>query len=111
MPGKRKSTREKDITSRYLSGELDEDRLDTQQRFNKRSKHHQQNKILRTALMRSEEPINVTDVDSLPVGQVIQVHSLFLEVEHESHVYLCVVRKTLKKTSDTDVIVGDQVRF
>jgi ribosome biogenesis GTPase len=111
MPGKRKSTREKDLTSRYLDGELDEDRLDTQQRFSDRSKRHQQNKILKTALMRAAEEEAKVDLASLPIGHVVQVYSLFCDVMHDDAIYQCVVRKTLMKVAGQSVIVGDDVRF
>jgi ribosome biogenesis GTPase len=112
MPRKRKSTREKDFTAQYLSGALDEDRLESgMQRFTDRSKHQQQNKILRTAMMRAEEETLAADLESLPVGRVVQVHSLFSEVEHESKIYLCVLRKTLLKVGGSAAIVGDEVKF
>jgi ribosome biogenesis GTPase len=115
MAGKRKSkSRAKDLTQQYLSGDLDEDRLDAQQRFTDRSKHHQQNKIVRTALMRAEEAASAPDgaeVNTLPIGEVQQVFSLFSEVQHDGRTYRCVVRKTLNKISDTSVVVGDRVRF
>ena len=47
----------------------------------------------------------------LPVGQVIQIHSLFSEVLHEGQTYLAVVRKTMRKLADTQIVVGDMVRF
>jgi ribosome biogenesis GTPase len=115
MPGKRKSkTRAKDLTQQYLSGDLDEDRLDAQQRFTDRNKHQQQNRILRTSLMRAEEAAAAEggpEVDTLPIGEVQQVFSRFSEVRHEEHTYRCMVRKTLNKISDTSVVVGDRVRF
>jgi ribosome biogenesis GTPase len=106
----RKAPREKDLTSRFLSGGLDEDRVETQQRFSSRNKNAQQEKMLRTFLMRAEEQAG-GDVGALPVGQVVQVFSLFSEVEHQGRTYLCVVRKTLAKVSDTSLVVGDRVRF
>src|SRR5687767_5043180 len=106
----RKSTREKDLTSRYLSGGMDEDRVERTQRFTGRSKNAEQNKILATALMRAQEQAGA-DVEQLPVGEVIQVFSLYSEVRHEDTTYLCVVRKTLSKVSDTSIVVGDRVRF
>ena len=111
MPGKRKSksTRQKDLTSQYLDGELDEDRMDALQRFSDRSKHQQQEKIIRTALMRAEEQLLADDLETLPVGFVVQVFSLFAEVEHEAKKYLCVMRKTLTKISDTSVVVGPRI--
>ncbi len=107
---KRKSTREKDLTSRYLSGGMDEDRVERNQRFTGRSKHAEQNKILATAMMRAQEQSGV-DIEQLPVGEVIQVFSLFSEVEHDGATHLCVVRKTLNRTSKTAIVVGDRVRF
>lgn len=106
----RKAPREKDLTSRYLSGGMDEDRVETQQRFSARSKNAQQEKTLRTFLMRAEAEAG-GDVEALPVGEVVQVFSLFSEVEHGGRTWLCVVRKTLAKVSDTALVVGDRVRF
>jgi ribosome biogenesis GTPase / thiamine phosphate phosphatase len=111
MPGKRKTSREKDLTSRYLDGEMDEDRIDRQQRFSDRSKHHQRNKTAKTTLMRAAEEEAQVDLASLPVGRVIQVYSLFCDVLHEGVMYLCVVRKTLIKVASASVIVGDEVRL
>lgn len=119
---RRKGPREKDLTSRYMSGDWDEDRIDAQQRFSDRSKSAEQNKIEKTALLRASEQDANVDRPSLPIGQVIQVHSLFSEVQHEdaaadaddaddSDVRLCVVRKTLARLADTFIVVGDRVRF
>lgn len=106
---RRRKPREKDLTGRLLSGELD-DELESQQRFSNRSKNAQANKILETALLRAEEKSDI-DVDALPVGQVEQVFSLFSEVLADGRKYLCVVRKTLNKRSDSAILVGDRVRF
>lgn len=113
MRGKpKKSPREKDLTSRFLRGDMeDEDRIEQRQQFTTRSKKHQESKTLRTAIMRAAEAAQVEDIDSLPLGEVIQVFSLYSEVEHAGKVYLCVVRKTLRGVSDTQVVVGDRVRF
>jgi ribosome biogenesis GTPase len=112
MKGKpKKAPREKDVTSRYIAGDLDDDRLDNVQRFTTRSKHHQQSKTLRTALMRADEHADLSDVHTLPIGQVIQVHSLYSQVEQEGKIWLCVVRKTLAKVTGGDIVVGDNVRF
>ncbi|HEX3356790.1 MAG TPA: ribosome small subunit-dependent GTPase A [Tepidisphaeraceae bacterium] len=111
MPGKRKSAREKDLTSRYLDGELDEDRMVHQQRFSDRSKHHQHNKTIKTGLLRAAEEEAQVDLATLPVGHVIQVYSLFCDVMHEGTTYLCVVRKQLIQTTSASVIVGDEVKF
>ena len=107
----RKAPREKDLTSRFLSGGLDEDRVESAQRFSSRNKYAQQEKTLRTFLMRAEEQAAAGNIDALPVGEVVQVFSLFSEVEHGGRTYLCVVRKTLTKATDTQLVVGDRVRF
>src|SRR5262245_26622237 len=112
MKGKpKKAPREKDITSRYVAGDLDDDRLDNVQRFTTRSKHHQQSKTLRTALMRADEHADLSDVHTLPIGQVVCVYSLYCEVESEGKTWLCVVRKTLTKVIGGDIVAGDVVRF
>lgn len=105
----KKGPREKDLTARWKSGGLDEDRVDPRQRFNLRGKFHQRNKTARTARKRLEE--DRVDIDALPVGQVIQVFSLFCEVRGDSGSHLCVVRRTLAKTAGTQIVVGDRVRF
>jgi ribosome biogenesis GTPase len=115
MKGKprKKAPREKDLTARYLGGGLDdEDRLESQERFGDKSKHFQQRKIARTTLLRAaEETAAGGDLESLPIGDVIQVYSLFCDVEYEGRVRLCVLRKTLLKAGGTAVVAGDRVRF
>src|SRR5205823_1248280 len=51
------------------------------------------------------------DLETLPIGQVTQVYSRFCEAEHGEQIYLCVVRKTLTKLADTQLVVGDRVRI
>src|ERR1051326_5894026 len=69
MKGKpKKSPREKDLTSRYLSGGLDEDRVDQQQRFSDRSKHAVRDKTQRTSDLRAAEIDHGGDIDALPTG-------------------------------------------
>jgi ribosome biogenesis GTPase len=117
MPGRRRRPRDaKNLTDRYAAGEFDVERVDeedveTAQRFSERSRNAQQNKILRTALLRAEEQADLSDIESLPVGQVEQVYSLYCEVKHADRTYLAVVRKTLTKLSETQLVVGDRVRF
>lgn len=112
MKGKpKKGPREKDLTGRYMSGDLDEDRVDSSERFKARNKRLQQDKIVRTTRMRAEEDAAAIDPETLPIGEVVQVFSLFSEVEHEGRTIRCVVRKTLTKTRDTHLVVGDRVRF
>jgi ribosome biogenesis GTPase len=107
---RRKGPREKDLTSRYKSGNWDDDRMDAQQRFTPRSKAAEQNKIEKTASLRIAIEADF-DREQLPIGQVIQIHSLFSEVQFEGTIRLCVMRKTLSRVSDTSIVVGDQVRF
>jgi ribosome biogenesis GTPase len=111
MSQRRKGPREKDLTERYLSGNLDEDRVDASQRFSARNKSAEQDKILRTARMRAEEQAEQLDPETLPLGRVLQVYSLYCVVEHDAVRYLCVVRKTLSRISDSAIVVGDAVRF
>src|SRR5438067_7594338 len=115
MSRKRKNTREHDVTERYLAGDDfdDEKGLENGQRFTDRSRNAEQEKNLRTAAMRAaaERIGGAADLESLRVGQVVQIHSLFSEVEHEGVIWLCVTRKTLNKVSDTAIVVGDRVRI
>jgi ribosome biogenesis GTPase len=111
MSGKpKKNPREKDLTSRYLSGGLDEDRVEQSQRFSARNKGAERDKITKTALLRAGEQSGA-DIDQLPAGQVVQVHSLFSHVQYDGVIYLCVVRRTLTRVSDAYIVVGDRVRF
>ena len=116
MSGKPKKTpREKDLTSRYFSGklaeDLDDDRVAQNQFFTSRNAGAEQNKIMKTSLMRAADIAFSGDLDALPLGEVIQVHSLFCDVLCEGQTYLCVVRKTMNKVSETALVVGDRVRF
>src|SRR5690349_20831991 len=114
MPGKpRKSPREKDITSRYVSGHYDEDRAHKKHRFTDRSANAEQNKIEKTAQLRADNVALATDLDTLPLGNVMQVFSLFAEVFNPADgvTYLATTRKTLNKLRDTGLVVGDRVRF
>lgn len=108
---RRKPPREKDLTQRLLDGDVETDRLETHQRFSRKSKDAQQNKMERTALLRAAEGEQTADVEKLPIGEVIQVYSLYCEVDHPTGLRLCVVRKTLNKLSASSIIVGDRVRF
>jgi ribosome biogenesis GTPase / thiamine phosphate phosphatase len=113
MSRKRKNAREHDVTERYLAGDdFDADSVEQGQQFSRRNKNAEQEKILRTAAMRAAaEGLKGDDLESLRIGQVIQVYSLFCEVLHEETVYLCVTRKTLTKVAETAIVVGDRVRF
>src|SRR5512145_1237426 len=110
----KKSSREKDITAKYLSGEMDEDRIDQRSRFsNKTGEIDQKKKTSRTTELRNAEEENRIDSDSLPIGQVTQFHSLYQEVlpEDGSPSRLCVIRKTFLKLLKSPIVVGDRVRF
>jgi len=109
---RRKPPREKDLTQRLLDDDSETDRVESHQRFNQKSKNAQQHKMEETALMRAaEQELQPTDMESLPIGQVIQVYSLFCQVDHPTGQRLCVVRKTLSNLSNTSIVVGDLVRF
>lgn len=107
---RRRKPRDKSLTDRYHSGALEDVDLDEKEQFSARSKNAELDKILRTTLLRAEEQSDA-DVNALPVGQVRQVYSLYSEMEADGRMYLCVVRKTLNRRSDSAVLVGDRVRF
>jgi ribosome biogenesis GTPase len=102
--------REQDLTGKYLDGDMDHESLDGTERFNKRAKFQQQNKTAKTTLMRAAG--DEAELAKLPVGQVWQVFSVYLEVRGEDgQTYLCTVRKTMQRNKDTAVVVGDRVRY
>jgi ribosome biogenesis GTPase len=107
----RKPPREKDLTSRYLQGDSEADRLESHQKFSHRSKNAQQDKMEKTAVIRAADAGQSADLERLPIGQVVQVFSLYYQVEHPTGPRLCSTRKTLGKLSQTSIVVGDQVRF
>lgn len=91
----------------YQSGAFDDEaRNDSIERFSSKSKHYQKHKTIKTQSLRPDEEVN-----ALPVGEVVQVHSLFCEILHDGRAYRCTQRKTLSKISDTQLVVGDFVRF
>jgi ribosome biogenesis GTPase len=107
---RRQKARETNLTERFLSGELDQDESETaQERFGSRSRDAEAGKILRTTQLRAEEQSDI-DVESLPIANVLQVYSLFSEVDVGGKRFVCVVRKTLNKRSESAMIVGDLVR-
>ena len=101
----RKGNRQKFSAAHDLDAEQD-----TQERFGQRSKHSEQRKIERTAQLREAENA-AADVETLPIGQVVQVFSLYAEVVQNGVKRLCVVRKTLRKLAAGGIVVGDWVRF
>lgn len=107
---KRRESREKEILRRILAGE-EEDAIATRERFDGRDLSARRRRIERTALLRAAEGSAAQDIAALPTGQVVQVYSVFSEVEHEGVSYLCVLRKTVARLSDTPVVAGDYVKF
>jgi ribosome biogenesis GTPase / thiamine phosphate phosphatase len=110
----KKNSREKDITAKYLSGEMDEDTMDSRTRYSEKSGDSAQKiKMQRTTDLRNAEEENKDDSDRLPIGQVTQFHSLYQEVlpEDGSPSRLCVIRKTFLKLLKSPIVVGDRVRF
>jgi ribosome biogenesis GTPase len=107
---RKKNPRDKDLTSQYLSGAMNEDALESVQRLSGRDSSAQQRKMEKTALLRVAEESVTPNIDTLPVGEVIQVFSLFVDVESGGISWLCVFRKTFTKVHEPP-IVGDRVRF
>lgn len=111
MPGQRKQPRRKNPTAAFLNDSLDDDRGSTSERFGRRSKHAEQNKIDRTTALRAANVPIAADLAALPTGEVTQVHSLFITVEHEGRDYRCSRRKTMQRSSGMQIVVGDRVQF
>jgi ribosome biogenesis GTPase len=107
----RKPPREKDLTRRLLDGDEDADSLESSQKFSRRSKNAQQNKMEKTAHLRSSNEQQTADREALPIGPVVQVFSLFCEVDYPTGPRICSTRKTLGKLQETSIVVGDLVRF
>ncbi|HEX8325178.1 MAG TPA: ribosome small subunit-dependent GTPase A [Tepidisphaeraceae bacterium] len=104
---KKKGGNQKDLTSSYLDGDMDEDRVEAQQRFGDKTKHYQRDKTIKTQAGRPD-----AEIDALPGGEVIQVHSLYSDVlTDDGTQWRCVQRKTLARVSATQMVVGDFVRF
>ena len=95
-----------------------DDRVDARggasQKFGRRSKFHQQNKTLRTAADRMADARRAAETRALPLGEVVQVHSLFATVQKGNQPFLCTSRRTMRKVIAEEmgeVCVGDRVRF
>jgi ribosome biogenesis GTPase len=107
---------DQNLANRYRDGEFDAERIEQSddsagEHFSARSKNAQKNKTARTTLLRAAEQDTIADLDLLPIGEVVQVYSRYCDVQYGGQSFLCVVRKTLTKTSDTQLVVGDLVRF
>ncbi len=85
------------------------------QKFGKRTKFHQRNKTIRTATERMADARHAAAKKALPIGEVIQVHSLFLSVEDDAgELLLCTSRRTMRQVIAEEMgelCVGDRVRF
>jgi ribosome biogenesis GTPase / thiamine phosphate phosphatase len=102
-----KPPRHKQSTHDLMAGDGSE--LD-QRSYGRAARTESNRRIARTTEMRSHGE-SAADIETLPIGQVIQVFSLYCRVLYPGGEQLCVVRKTLTKTADTALVVGDQVRF
>ena len=124
---KRRPKPPNDLAARYDAGEFAADRVDQDDpdqklAYSSRSKHAEANKIAKTTAERGERAALLAaaaeeagvPLETLPAGQVTQVYSMFSDVEGADGTrYLCVVRKTLNRASETRVavVVGDRVRL
>jgi ribosome biogenesis GTPase / thiamine phosphate phosphatase len=110
MPKPRRPQRATDVTDDFLSGRLDDARLDRGQKFGNRSKHNQRMKTQRTAERRAADEAG--DVSALPLGRVVQVFSRYSEVRFSdgAPTRLCELRRTLARATGQYVVVGDRVR-
>lgn len=109
MPRKRKP-RSNDFTERYHAGSYDADSVDAVERLDGRDKALHVRKMADTAELRAAG--DAADGDTLPLGRVRQVYSLYAEVDLKDtgHRVLCTVRKTLTRRSSQAPVVGDIVR-
>jgi ribosome biogenesis GTPase len=107
----RKPPRENDLTRRLLDDDEEDDALQSAQKFTRRSRNAEHDKIEKTALLRAGDGRQAADLDGLPIGQVVQVFSLFCQVDHPTGPRICVTRKTLGKLQETSIVVGDRVQF
>ncbi|HWH68586.1 MAG TPA: hypothetical protein VNT26_04340, partial [Candidatus Sulfotelmatobacter sp.] len=80
---RRRSEQDSDWTRRFQQDEHDADDTHLVERFSKRSKFAHQVKMKRTAEIRAAKEVLSGDIEALPLGEVIQVHSLFVEVLSE----------------------------
>lgn len=107
----RKPSGEKDLTAQYREGNIDSEGAESREHFGQRSKRAKQHKMEKTASLRDAGGQTAENLEGLPVGQVVQVFSLYFKVDHPTGPRLCVVRKTLAQLADSPIVVGDFVRF
>ena len=121
----RRRPREKDYSD-LLDDATGDSRVDARgggsQKFGQKTKHYQKNKTLRTAAERMSDARLAAEKKALPIGEVVQVHSLYASVEDrsteaprgEGPMLLCTSRRTMRKVIAEElgeVCVGDRVRF
>ena len=129
MPKRRPRTKDfQHVLDEHAGAEArDDDATADRQKFGKRSKFHQHNKTLRTAASRMAEAEHAAARKALPVGQVVQVYSLFADIEPQDPaiadetrrrtgrpMFLCTARRTMRKVIAEElgeIVVGDLVRF
>ena len=98
-------------TRRFEQGDFDAENADSVQRFSKRSKFAQDNKMRRTADLRLADVQLSAELEGLPLGEVIQVFSVYVEVLCDGVTYLSTLRRTLQRLAGIPVVVGDFVRI
>ena len=89
------------------------------EKFGKRSKYHQHNKTLRTAAERMNDARLSAEKKKLPIGEILQVYSLYLEVregvgDRSGEHLLCTARRTMRKVISEEMgelVVGDVIRY
>jgi ribosome biogenesis GTPase len=129
MPKRRPRTKDYRHTLQEQGGReaIHDDATADRQKFGKRSKFQQQNKTLKTAAGRMADVERAAERKKLPVGEVVQVYSLYVDVQPRdpgvsataaartgSGMYLCTARRTMRKLISEElgeVVVGDLVRF
>jgi ribosome biogenesis GTPase len=104
-----KPPRKKQFTHE-LMGERDDDSDFGAKGFVRRGKKIKEQKMAETAQLRAGGAADL-DIQTLPIGEVTQVFSLYCRVAHPTGERVCVVRKTLIKLAETNIVVGDRVHF
>src|SRR5688572_14054380 len=128
MPKRRPRTKDfQHVLQEHAGSEAaDDDSTADRQKFGKRSKFHQQNKTLKTAAGRMADVEMAAARKKLPLGEVVQVYSLFVDVMPSdpevataaeartgSGMFLCTARRTMRKLISEElgeIVVGDLVR-
>ena len=83
MPKRRPRTKDYRHTLQEQGGReaIHDDATADRQKFGKRSKFQQQNKTLKTAAGRMADVERAAERKKLPVGEVVQVYSLYVDVQ------------------------------